>query len=227
MVSFYSSFSFMPVQLSPFQMNYMASLGVPSGPKPHPPSMMKGSLSPNLSLKAGKALMHALLQANSRGGAMSNPWLYCHLWLQQSHQLFPQVTNQTWGPLSPHFGWVLGNCTFSHEWLKAEFGWQLCVGAANNATTWKDFQTKMLVQFDLWVFAFASPGSLVVQLLHSVASFFLPGTGLKWRGKVIGFMVNKMVFQTPHLIILKYNKYEIAIWRNAPFRSPMNLGALP
>ncbi len=42
-----------------------------------------------------------------------------------------------------------------------------------------------------------STGLLVVQLLHSVPSFFLLGTEHKWKGKEIGFVDNKTLYQTP------------------------------
>ncbi len=117
-----------------------------------------------------------------------------------------QVTLSIQDPCNSALRQVLKNSPLQHDRLKDELGWQQCIGKETDPTTWKAFRTKMLMQFDLQVFAFASPVSLVVKILHSLMAFFPPDTGHKQKGKQIGFVSDKTLYKTPHLVLLQKEK---------------------
>ena len=86
------------------------------------------------------------------------------------------------------------------DMLPHDLAWQKEV--AGESAKLKAFRQEAMQQQGLVVFAYMKPNSPFVHYLHSAATFFAPGGVADLRAKEIGFLGDKMPFQTPTPIIL-------------------------
>ena len=64
------------------------------------------------------------------------------------------------------------------------------------------FRSETLQQLDLRVFAYMRPTSPFIHLLHSGATFYVPGGDADYRGKDVAFVGDKDDFQAPTAVVL-------------------------
>ncbi len=73
---------------------------------------------------------------------------------------------------------------------------------AGDATKIKTFRNEVLQRLDVVVFAYMRPGSPIIQLLHSAATFSMRGGDPDLRGRDFAFIGDRAGFRSPVPVML-------------------------